>query len=100
MKPRSLLDTHALVFAAQNESGLGTKARRLLQNAAPGEIVAPSHAIVELGRLIDEGRVIVSGHPTEWFAPALARFPVIPASLAAASPRRCSAFLTPISTID
>lgn len=84
MKPRYLLDTHALVFAAQNEGALGAKSRHLLKTAAGGEIVTPSHAIVELGRLIEEGRVTTPGRPADWFAPALARFPVIPASLEAA----------------
>ena len=34
--------------------------------------------------MIEEGIVIVSGRPGDWFAPAFRRFPVIPATLAAA----------------
>jgi PIN domain nuclease of toxin-antitoxin system len=84
VKIRGVLDTHALVWAAQDPDRLGTAARRLIDSAAPGELVVTSHSVVELGRLIDEGTVEVDGRPTDWFAPVFRRFPVLPASLNAA----------------
>lgn len=84
MSIRYLLDTHALVWAAQNPEALGAKARRAIENAAAGEIVVSSHSVVELGRLIDEGKVKVDGRPSDWFAPVFRRFPVLPATLDAA----------------
>ena len=84
VKIRYLLDTHAFIWELQNPDKLGRKARQIIESAADGEIALTSHSIVELGRLIEEGIVIVSGRPGDWFAPAFRRFPVIPATLAAA----------------
>lgn len=84
MKPRYLLDTHALIWAAQDTTRLGTKARRVLDSAGVGEVVVSSHSVVELGRLIQAGTVETDGRPSDWFAPILRRFPVLPASLEAA----------------
>ena len=84
MKIRYLLDTHAFIWELQNPDKLGRKARQVIESAADGEIVLSSHSIVEIGRLIEAGIVIVSGRPSEWFLPAFRRFPVIPATLEAA----------------
>ena len=84
MSIRYLLDTHAFVWELQNPDKLGKKARQIIETAADGEIVLSSHSIVELGRLIEAGSIMVSGRPSEWFLPAFRRFPVIPATLEAA----------------
>jgi PIN domain nuclease of toxin-antitoxin system len=84
VKVRGVLDTHALIWAAQDPDRLGTAARRLINSAAPGELVVTSHSVVELGRLIDRGAVEVDGRASEWFAPVFRRFPAQPASLEAA----------------
>ena len=81
---RYILDTHALVWAATDPDRLGAAADHIISTAAPGEIGIPSALIIELGRLIDEDAVVLTGRPSDVFAPILARHPVLPMSLDAA----------------
>lgn len=64
---------------------LGAKARRIIESAAPGELAITSASIMELGRLIEAGKLdLVGRRPSEVFADALGYNVVIATSLEAA----------------
>ena len=84
MKIRYLLGTHAFVWAAHNPDKLGTKARRIIESVAPGELGISATTIIELGQLIHSETVKVEGRPSVAFSAALATITQIPVSLDAA----------------
>ncbi len=81
MKIRYLLDTHAFVWAAHNPDKLGSKARRLIETANPGELGISATTVIELGQLIHDETVRVEGRPSSAFASALATIIQVPVSL-------------------
>jgi PIN domain nuclease of toxin-antitoxin system len=85
VKPRYLLDTHALAWAVLSPEKLGAKARRVISDAKAGDIAVSSATIIELGRLIDADEFSMkTRRPSDVFDPALKFYPVLPTSLAAA----------------
>ena len=72
MKIRYVLDTHALVWSVLSPQKLGAKATRLIESSGPGELAIPSAAIMELGRLLDAGKIDLSARlPSSVFDEAL-----------------------------
>ncbi len=85
MRIRYILDTHALAWTVLSPSKLGSDAARAIESAEPGELAIPSAAIVELGRLIDAGKIdLGSRRPSSVFAEAFRYNSVLPTSLDAA----------------
>jgi len=85
MSVRYVLDTHALVWSVIDPGRLGARARRVIENAARGELAIPSAVIMELGRIIDAGEIDTgSVRPSDLFAGAFAFHGVLPMSLDAA----------------
>lgn len=86
MKIRYVLDTHTVVWSAMGEfDRLGPKARKVIESAGPGELSIPSAAIMELGRLIDSGKIDLGvRRPSAVFEEALTYNTVLPTSLEAA----------------
>ncbi len=85
MSIKYLLDTHALVWAVVSRDLLGHKALHIVENARPGELAIASASIIELGRLIEAGKIEPNGRrPSDLFRHALAYNVVLPASLEAA----------------
>jgi PIN domain nuclease of toxin-antitoxin system len=82
---RAALDTHALIWAVLAPERLGLGARRIIFNAARGELAIPSPVIIELGRLIDADKLdLGSSSPADIFGETLAYHVVTPMSLDAA----------------
>jgi PIN domain nuclease of toxin-antitoxin system len=85
VKARYVLDTHALVWSVLSPDKLGSHARRAIEAAGPGELAITSATIMELGRLIADGKIdLGSRRPSGVFEDALTYNAVIPASLEAA----------------
>jgi hypothetical protein len=64
---------------------LGPRARRIIESAGPHELAIPSAAIMEVGRLLDAGKIdLGSRRPSSVFAQALTYNAVLPTSLEAA----------------
>lgn len=85
MKPRYLLDTHALAWAVLSPEKLGGKARRVISEARKGEIAVSSASVIELGRLIDAGEFDAGARrPSDVFGLAFDFYAVLPTSLEAA----------------
>jgi PIN domain nuclease of toxin-antitoxin system len=85
VKVRYVLDTHALVWSVLSPARLGSHARRVIESAGPGELAIASASIMELGRLMAEGKIdLEARRPAEVFEDALTYNAVIPASLEAA----------------
>lgn len=64
---------------------LGPGARRIIESAGPRELAIPSAAIMELGRLLDAGKIdLGSRRPSSVFEQALTYNAVLPTSLEAA----------------
>ena len=85
MSVKYVLDTHALVWSVIDRARLGARARRAIEGAVAGELAIPSAAIIELGRIIDNGSVDCGTHrPSDLFSDALTFHTVLPVSLDAA----------------
>jgi PIN domain nuclease of toxin-antitoxin system len=85
VKPRYVIDTHALVWFVLAPEKLGANARKAIANAARGEVSIPSAVIYELGRLIAEDDIELGGRrPSDVFGPTLDFHGVRPASMDAA----------------
>ena len=82
-----LLDTHAFVWAADPKDlkKLSSKARRVVENTAPGALAISDATIIEIGYLLHNGKLDYGlRRADEVLAPALAKIPRIPISLNAA----------------
>ncbi len=85
MKIKYVLDTHALAWSVLSPEKLGSKAAQVIESAGPGELAIPSAAVIEMGRLINEGKIDLGARrPSAVFEKALAYNPVIPTSFEAA----------------
>ena len=84
MRVRWLLDTHAVIFAVSAPRKLGATARRVIENAGPGELGVTATTIAEIGQLLHDDVMKIEGRPSEVFAPFLARCTQVALSLDAA----------------
>ncbi len=75
-----LWDTHAWIWAANNDAQLSRKARALLAATVPAEHAIADISLWETAMLMARGRVAVPGAPQVWFAQALATVTVLPIS--------------------
>lgn len=57
---RVLLDTHAVLWAADNDARLGTEAAALLRGCQPGDAVISDLTMLEVAMLVKKGRVSLS----------------------------------------
>ena len=82
---RYVLDTHAIVWAIGAPKKLGTKARQVIEYAAPGQLGISAASVMEIGRLLNEDAFDLGGmRPTDFLAPFFAQGPQIPVSINAA----------------
>ena len=75
-----LWDTHAWIWAANDDAQLSRKARAVLVASTPGEHAIADISLWETAMLIARGRVTVPGAPEVWFERALATVTVLPIS--------------------
>lgn len=73
-----LWDTHAWIWAANDDRQLSRKARGLLAASAPADHAIADISLWEAAMLIARGRVTLLGKPEAWFARALANITVLP----------------------
>lgn len=72
-----LLDTHAWIWAANDDKRLPKNIRSLLGAAARTEVALLDISLWEAGRVHRAGE-LTSGDPAAWFAEALSRVTLIP----------------------
>lgn len=85
MSVRYLLDTHAVVYLANGETRkIGTKARKVIDAAEPGELGICAISIAELGQLIHLDKLQLKGSPAAVLGPTLAALVQVPMSLSCA----------------
>ena len=85
MSVRYLLDTHAIVYLANGETRkIGTKARKVIDAAEPGELGICAISIAELGQLIHLDKLQLKGSPAAVLGPTLAALVQVPMSLSCA----------------
>lgn len=84
MRVRWLLDTHAVIFSVSAPHKLGAKARKVIENAEPGELGVTATTIGEIGQLLHDDVLEITGRASEVFGPFLARCTQVPLSLDAA----------------
>jgi len=82
-----LLDTHAFLWASDPKDlkQLSLKARRIIENAAPGALAISDNTIIEIGYLLHVGKLDFGTKcPVDALAPGFAKVTRIPISLTAA----------------
>ncbi len=57
---RALLDTHAVLWAAEGDARLGTSAAELLRTLKTGEAVVSDITLLEIAMLVKKGRIRLS----------------------------------------
>ena len=78
-----LLDTHVWIWAANNDSSLSTKYKKLLGTISSGDVGLADISLWEAGRVHRLGG-LTSGDPVDWFDRALSQVFPIPISPAIA----------------
>jgi len=83
-----VLDTHAFLWGASPEKDrkkLGVEARRIIENAAPGELAISDATIIEIGWLLHTGRIdFGTKYAADVLAPLFEKTARLPISLNAA----------------
>lgn len=84
---RVLLDTHAVLWAADNDTRLGTEAAALLGGCQPGDAVISDLTLLEVAMLVKKGRVSMSIPLRDYLRGLQSNYPVlaINAEIAAAA---------------
>jgi PIN domain nuclease of toxin-antitoxin system len=84
---RVLLDTHAVLWAADNNARLGTEAAALLGGCQPGDAVISDLTLLEVAMLVKKGRVSMSIPLRDYLRGLQSNYPVlaINAEIAAAA---------------
>ncbi len=73
-----LWDTHAWIWAANNDAQLSRRARQLLLHTEPAEHAIADISLWETAMLAARGRVTLTGPLERWFDHALASITVLP----------------------
>jgi PIN domain nuclease of toxin-antitoxin system len=72
-----VLDTHAVIWAAENDRRLGPKARKLLQSAEIGDAVMADISLLEISMLHAKGRIECSVPLADYLKQLSSLFPVL-----------------------
>ena len=75
---RVLLDTHAVVWAAEGDSRLGAEAASMLRACAPGEAVISDLTLLEAAMWAAKGRLRFSVPPRDYLGRLQAIYPALP----------------------
>lgn len=73
-----LWDTHAWIWAANNDAHLSRRARQLLQHTPPIDHAIADISLWETAMLAAGGRIVVTGSLDLWFERAIATVAVLP----------------------
>ncbi|MGH7957239.1 MAG: type II toxin-antitoxin system VapC family toxin [Opitutaceae bacterium] len=73
-----LWDTHAWIWAANNDAQLSRRARQLLRNSEPAEHAIADISLWETAMLAGRGRVTLTAPIERWLDHALAHITVLP----------------------
>ncbi len=72
------LDTHAVIWSLMDDPRLGTRARRLIAEAAPADLVVSDLVLLETSMLVAKGRVQLTCSCEQLLGKIVASFRVIP----------------------
>ncbi len=75
---RVLLDTHAVLWAAEGDSRLGAEATSMLRGCAPGEAVISDLTLLEVAMLAAKGRVSFSISSRDYLRSLQGIYPALP----------------------
>jgi PIN domain nuclease of toxin-antitoxin system len=75
---RLLLDTHAVIWAAEGDRRLGPNARQELQSCGEGEALVSDITLLEIAMLVAKKRIVISISLASYLQELAAMFPVLP----------------------
>lgn len=75
---RVLLDTHAVLWAAEGDGRLGAEVTSLLRGCDPGEAVISDLTLLEVAMLAAKGRVSFSASSRDYLRGLQAIYPALP----------------------
>lgn len=75
---RLLLDTHAVLWAAEGDARLGSEAATLLRQCRTGEAVISDLTLLEISMLVKKGRVSFALPLREYLRQLQANYPALP----------------------
>lgn len=75
---KALLDTHAVIWAAEGDSRLGQAASALLKSMEAGEAVISDITLLEIAMLVKKGRVQISVSIREYLRALQTHYPILP----------------------
>jgi len=73
-----LLDTHAAIWAVEEDERLSLRIRALLSSSAKGDVMIAEASLVEISRLFYSGKVSYRGAPIDWLYYLCAGFKPLP----------------------
>jgi len=74
---RVLLDTHAVIWAADGDQRLGTAATSLLNSVNPGEALISDITLLEIAMLIKKGRIQLAVSSKEYLRKLQLNYPLL-----------------------
>ena len=74
---RALLDTHAVIWAAEGDTRLGASAGELLRSLKAGEAVLSDITLFEIAMLAKKGRIILSVPVEEYLRAIQRNYPLL-----------------------
>ena len=74
---RALLDTHAVIWAAEGDARLGSSAADLLRTLKAGEAVLSDITLLEIAMLVKKGRIILSVPVEEYLRAIQRNYPLL-----------------------
>ncbi len=74
---RALLDTHAVIWAAEGDTRLGASAGELLRSLKAGEVVLSDITLFEIAMLAKKGRIILSVPVEEYLRAIQRNYPLL-----------------------
>lgn len=93
---RYLLDTHAVIWAAESDPRLGPGARALLEHCVTGEAVISDITLLEVAMLAEKGRIRLAVPLKRYLLEIQANYPV----LSIEAPIAAEAFNLPLPQAD
>ena len=75
---KALLDTHAVVWAAENDKRLGREAARVIRGCKPGEAAIADVTLLEIALLSQKQRIELSVSLEQYLIAIEAQFTVLP----------------------
>ena len=74
---RALLDTHAVLWAVENDPRLGSSASSLLKSLKSGEAVISDITLLEIAMLVRKGRIQLAISPKAYLRKLQVHFPIL-----------------------